>query len=113
MIAAFMFAILLQTDAGSITGKLIDYSSREPIRGARIVLEHTLYKTTTNRNGEFTLSGVRPGTYQLLIIHSYYPSGGSRTVVVAKDSTTSLFLSMIRSPGPEIQHLEADTSHEQ
>lgn len=112
MTATFIFVFLFQTFTGSITGKLVDYTSREPIRGARIVLEHTRYKTTTDRNGEFTLSGVRPGSYQLVIIHSYYPDGGPRTVVVATDSTTSVILSMIRSPGPEIQHLEADTSHE-
>jgi len=112
MTAMFIFALLLQTATGSITGKLVDFSSRKPIRGARIVLEHTRYKTTTNQDGEFTLSGVRPGTYQLLVTHSFYPSGGPKTVIVAKDSTTSVVFSMIRSPGPGIQHLEADTSHE-
>ncbi len=110
MITTFLFLFLFQTSGGTITGKLIDYHSNEPIYGAKIVLEKTTYTTKTDKAGKFTLSNIPPGTYKLNIFHSRYPSGGAKPITVKKDSTSIFDLSMMESATPSIQAIQADTT---
>ncbi len=62
----------VETNQGSITGRILDNSTDEPVEDANVIL-HTLADSTqitgtvTNPNGRFRLTGLRPGEYILEI----------------------------------------------
>ena len=45
-----------------LTGRIIDAQSREPLPGANIVIEHTIFGATTDDEGRFTLNNVPSDT---------------------------------------------------
>ncbi len=55
-----------QRTDGSITGLVLDNETRQPLTGVNVIVEGTRRGTTTNRNGEFTISEIETGTYTLL-----------------------------------------------
>ena len=71
----------------SISGKVIDSISREPLQGASVFLQNTTMGTTTNLQGEFSLQ-LPAGGYDLIISYSGYKPG------------------IIRITGTEISHFE-------
>ena len=76
------FAGPVQSQAGSITGKVTDQSSGQPLSGARIQATGTNYVATTSQEGTYTLRGVSPGPYALRVIMLGYASQ-QKTVSVA------------------------------
>jgi len=65
------FSILAQQrQGGSVTGKVIDYATKEPIEYANIVVlsvgdTSVVTGTVTNNKGIFNLTGIRPGNYYI------------------------------------------------
>jgi hypothetical protein len=55
----------------SITGKIIDAGSREPLSGASVYCQNTTVGTVTNKDGQFSLS-LKPGGYELIISFTGY-----------------------------------------
>lgn len=47
--------------AGTITGRVVDAASGQPIAGARVIVVGTNIGTATNSSGTYTLRGVTPG----------------------------------------------------
>ncbi|MFQ3548583.1 MAG: carboxypeptidase-like regulatory domain-containing protein [Armatimonadota bacterium] len=81
----------LTPQPGSITGTVKD-SSNNPIVGATVSTNTGGYSTTTNSSGEYTLSNVAPGTYDVTASKSGYVSSTNSGVVVNPGaSTTSNF----------------------
>lgn len=63
-----------QTPGGTITGVIRDQSTGETMPGVNVVIEGTLRGASTGPEGEFTITGVAPGTYSLhLTFISYKP----------------------------------------
>ncbi len=62
---------------GAVTGQLIDQASGQPISGIEVELLSEsgtkVAQTTTDGNGDYTLAGVRPGTYEV----AFNPGGAS------------------------------------
>jgi hypothetical protein len=61
----FPFVALAQN--GVITGKVTATDGTSPIAQANIFLSNTTFGTTTEPNGDFTLSGLKPGQYTLVV----------------------------------------------
>lgn len=67
----FLFAVfitsfsLLAQNSGKITGKVIDQISNENLIGANVIIVGTTNGASTNELGEFTISGLQPGSYQV------------------------------------------------
>lgn len=57
---------------GTISGKLVDRETDEPIAGANIVVEGTSVGTSTNTEGKFTLDRIPAGDQELSISHVQY-----------------------------------------
>jgi hypothetical protein len=51
----------------SLSGLVIDKSSNEKLAGVMIQLADTDLKIYTDSKGEFTLSGIEPGTYKVKV----------------------------------------------
>jgi outer membrane receptor protein involved in Fe transport len=58
--------ISLQTFAqstGSLTGKVIDDKTNDPLPGVNVILKGTYYGAATDFNGSFRINSISPGTY--------------------------------------------------
>jgi hypothetical protein len=55
----------------TISGKVIDSASREPLRGASVFCQNTTIGTTTNKDGEFDLQ-LKSGGYEMIISFTGY-----------------------------------------
>ena len=51
----------------TLTGRLVDFDTKQPIFGAIVTIEGTMFSTTTNPQGYFTLLNVPSGSQVLLI----------------------------------------------
>jgi len=57
----------------TITGKVVDSTTKEPLFGASVFAQNTTSGTTTNREGEFSLS-LKSGGYELIVSFTGYQS---------------------------------------
>jgi hypothetical protein len=55
----------------TVSGKVIDSASRDPLRGASVFCQNTTIGTTTTKEGEFTLQ-LKSGGYELIISFTGY-----------------------------------------
>jgi TonB-dependent SusC/RagA subfamily outer membrane receptor len=76
-------------DAGTITGVVVEASSRAPIPQAQIQLVGTTRGTVAGDDGRFRLGGVRPGTYQVRALRLGY-QGTAQTVTVTEGGTVDV-----------------------
>lgn len=59
------FALQAQDEAASLSGTITDAKTGEPLIGASIQLVGTYKGNSTDINGQFVISGIKPGDYQL------------------------------------------------
>jgi hypothetical protein len=68
----FFFTIAFMANAQfTISGKIIDSASREPLTGASVYCQNTTIGTATNKQGEFSLE-LKSGGYELVISFTGY-----------------------------------------
>jgi hypothetical protein len=69
----FLFTTLSYLAGAQITisGKIVDSISREPLQGASVFAQNTTQGTTTNANGEFSLT-LKAGGYELIFSFTGY-----------------------------------------
>ena len=63
-----------RSDAATITGRVLDKATGDPMANARIVLGGTSLSTSTERDGTFTLRAVPPGTHVLVASYTGFES---------------------------------------
>ena len=101
--SAACLAMALQAGAGalaaqvparefvSITGRVIDLVSGEPIAGVAVVLEGTGLRFQTGASGEFTVDRIAIGSYRLQLSHpEYNPAVGDFVVWRAGEFQTEM-----------------------
>jgi len=66
---------------GVITGKVVNANGKSAIANASVFLSNATFGTSTNSDGSFTLSGVKPGQYELVVTVVGYEDY-SKTVLV-------------------------------
>lgn len=54
-------------DRGSISGRVVDAKTSDPLPGVNILIQNTFLGTTTGPDGFFQLVGLKPGTYTLTV----------------------------------------------
>lgn len=75
---------------GKITGTVIEAETGEPLPGVNISIEGTTQGTATDGNGEFTIIGVRPGTYTIVASFIGFTTARREGVQVNVDLTTTV-----------------------
>jgi len=64
----FLFlAELCSQDFGQVVGRVIDANTGEPLVGVNILIQNTFMGTSTDNNGQFVLSDLKPEKYTLVI----------------------------------------------
>lgn len=107
-----LFVIGLQTQvlANTLTGKISDISGDAAVEGAYVYLYNTDFIDTTDVNGEFSIDGVPPGTYTIIIDHPDYIQKVIKNFVVSSTATSiemtdGYNLSVTCYPNPFMDHL--------
>jgi len=76
----------------TISGKVVDSTTKEPLFGASVFAQNTTSGTTTNREGEFSLS-LKSGGYELIVSYSGYQS---REVRISNNDNNPLQIEMTK-----------------
>jgi hypothetical protein len=76
----------------TITGKVVDSTTKEPLFGASVFAQNTTSGTTTNREGEFSLS-LKSGGYELIVSFSGYQS---REIRISNNDNNPLQIDMTK-----------------
>jgi len=76
--------VMLLAQGGTITGKVSRMDTKGAIAKASVFLSNSSFGTSSNDDGTFSLTGIRPGQYQLIISMIGYEDF-TQTVMVGKD----------------------------
>lgn len=82
---------------GTITGTVIDSTLGDPLPGANVRLVGTQQGTSTNADGNYTISGISPGTYSVEASFIGFTSQVVDEVEVRAGATTELDFSLTPS----------------
>src|SRR6201991_4940641 len=63
----FIPCLHAQTSGNVLSGAVIDSANRKPLAGVSVFLNSTSKGTVTRADGTFTLPGIPPGRYQMII----------------------------------------------
>jgi hypothetical protein len=86
-IVAFLISsrcLVAQSPSMQVSGKVINSTDQSPLVNASVYLNSTTIGTTTSEQGTFTLNGIPPGRYELVV--SYL---GFKTVAITVDEKSS------------------------
>ncbi len=83
LLSLFIFSGQIAFTQFTVTGTVLDSSSREPLTGASVFCQNTTLGTTTNRQGEFSLA-LKSGGYDLIFTYTGYQT---QTIRVTGDIT--------------------------
>lgn len=85
LVSSFAFA-----QNGTLSGKIIDAKTMEPIIGANVVIEGTTVGSATDLDGIFEIKNLKPGTYSVVVSFVTYKTQVVKDVVVEGGKVTSL-----------------------
>ena len=90
-------------ETGKIKGKVFESGSGDPLIGANIMIDGTSIGTASNLDGEFVLSSVEPGNYNLKISYVGYKQKTEKVTVVSNRATEVIIeLEWIAVEGKEV-----------
>ncbi|MFD2246841.1 TonB-dependent receptor [Pontibacter ruber] len=89
LLALFSVAQVALAQSGGVRGRVLGADTGEPLMGATVVLEGTSKGATTNSAGEFNITDVPVGTYNLRISFVGY-SFPNQSVAVTEGGTTDV-----------------------
>ncbi|TAL51441.1 MAG: carboxypeptidase-like regulatory domain-containing protein, partial [Chitinophagaceae bacterium] len=78
----------------TVSGKVFDSASKEPLVSASVFCQNTTQGTATNKEGNFSLS-LKPGGYDLIITYTGYQSKLIR--ISQNENTTGLQVEMVKA----------------
>jgi hypothetical protein len=93
-ISAILFIIKLNAQSGSITGKVLDKETGEPMFGATVVIKGTTQGDAVDENGKYTIKPVQPGTYTLVVSNLGYKSIEINNVYVSPNEMVEVNANM-------------------
>ena len=91
LLLSFLFSVnLLAQNSSEITGKILDYETKEPLPGASVYVEVGANKkgASTEADGRFTIRPLTPGTYNVYISFIGYEDRIVKLVEVLPDQIT-------------------------
>jgi hypothetical protein len=70
--AASIVAFVVEPGAIVFSGQLVDSFTQQPIAGARVAINGTLFEGETDADGRFSIAGVPPGPQQIVVLRNDY-----------------------------------------
>jgi hypothetical protein len=94
--AFLIFLLLIVTQSTfaqfTVTGKVIDSVTNEPLYGASVFCQNTTSGTTTKKEGEFSLQ-LKSGGYELIISFTGYQT---KEIRISGNDTSPLLIAMVK-----------------
>jgi 5-hydroxyisourate hydrolase-like protein (transthyretin family) len=87
-----------KTTAVSVSGTVVDASTKKPLADVTIVAVNSANKSetvTTNAQGQFKITSLPQGTYTLKLAKDDYKNIDKKEVVIKNDGTTKLTIEMV------------------
>lgn len=72
MIIAVSFKIALAQGTAIIKGRVVDRGTGQPLIGVNIVVQGTYWGSSTDDNGNYVITGIKPGDYDLQVTYIGY-----------------------------------------
>lgn len=82
---------------GKIAGKVFDSKTGEVLIGVKVTVEGTITATSSDYEGKFSLSNLKPGTYNLLVSYVGYSKKVLTEIEVKAKEVTTVNVSMVES----------------
>lgn len=91
---SFLFSVpeLVAQERFTVTGKVLDSASQQPLKGASVFCQNTTFGVITNNDGEFSIS-LPKGGYDLVVSFTGYQSGEQR---INASNTEPLLIQLIQ-----------------
>jgi outer membrane receptor protein involved in Fe transport len=89
---------------GKVTGRVIDQATRQPLPGANVILEGTALGASADRNGDFVILNIPPGTYTAKVSFLGYSPLSISNLKVSVNQTTS-FTAALAEASIEMQEV--------
>lgn len=86
---------------GVVSGAVTDSATGQKLVGVNVIIEDTNLTTITDKNGEYIITNVAPGTYKVTASLVGYADAVSEKVSVVMDVTAKLDFSMVQSVAEE------------
>ncbi len=95
ILTVFIFLFLVASSiaiaaTGKIKGRVVDRATREPLIGANVIVVGTSFGAATDLNGDYVISNLVAGTYEVKTSFISYSSESVTNVRVSSDLTTEL-----------------------
>jgi hypothetical protein len=84
------FSVLAQS--GVVTGKIVSAGSKNPVQKASVFLSNATFGTATADDGTFSLRGVKPGQYDLVVTTLGYEEYSQKILVGSQPITLNIEL---------------------
>jgi TonB-dependent starch-binding outer membrane protein SusC len=91
LVLALLPAISAAQGSGTITGRVIDQASQQPVVGARVLLVGTVRTAQTDQDGRYRITGVPAGTYQVSVRRVGFGLASQRVTVTDGATATAEF----------------------
>jgi len=91
----FLSSLTAQTVRGVITGKVVDKITKEPLPGVNVIILGTNLGAATNVRGEFTITGIETGIYQVRASFIGYDAQTKSDVVVNNVRPTNILFELM------------------
>lgn len=115
IILVILSSAVFAQSKGTIMGKIIDSSSGEEIIGANILIEGTSFGAASDISGNYRISNIDAGTYNLVISYISYSSKKFEDVIVKAGEITTVNVAL-SSESIELNEVviveKADNSYE-
>ena len=95
----FLLLTAFQANAqnGKIAGKVVDKKTGEELIGVTVIIEGSSFGAATDYEGKFTISNVKPGTYNLIASFVSYGKKQIKDVEVKANEITPLSIVLERT----------------
>ena len=112
IIIVFVFITngLAEEKLGTISGKVIDKRTLQGLIGANVLIVNTNRGAATDTDGNFTISNLVPGSYDVKVFYLGYSTAMRGNVIVNPNRTTTLEIRMEQT-ALEMESIEATASY--
>ena len=91
LVLAFLPGALAAQANGTISGRVVDQATQQPVPGARVLLVGTVRSVQTDQDGRYVITGVPAGTYQVSVRRVGFGSLTQRVTVTDGAAATAEF----------------------
>jgi hypothetical protein len=97
------YSVVFAQGTGKVTGKVTDKKTGEVLIGATVLLQGISKGAATNVSGEYALTGIPAGTYEILVKYVGYQNKLISEVQVTNNAATSLNITLDEANTQQLQ----------